>query len=80
MAQSRYERNVGLMILLGCLIVGAGILGYVVWDAVSDYDDGIEHVPLALWSSAAALFGMALIYFCVRLRDRANAARSRAHD
>lgn len=70
MARSRYERNVGLMILAGCLIVEGGILTYVVWNAVSDDDVGIEQVPSALWTSAAAPFSMALIYGCVRLRER----------
>lgn len=75
MAQSRYERSVGLMILAGCLIVGGGVLAYVVWDAVNDEDVGIQSVPLALWMSAIALLLMALIYGVVYFRERASSNR-----
>jgi hypothetical protein len=75
MAQSQYERNVGFMILAGCLIVGGGILVYVVWDALSDEEVGIESVPTALWMSGIALLVMALIYGVVCIRERASRNR-----
>lgn len=78
MPQSRYERNVGALILAGCLIVGAGVLGYVTWDAINDDEVGIESVPIALWSSAIALFGMAVVYIGVRLRERRRSSDKRS--
>jgi hypothetical protein len=46
------------------------MLSYVVWDDVTGEDMGLDHVPIALWSSTIALFGMVGIYAVLRVCDR----------
>jgi hypothetical protein len=76
MVQPRHDKRIGMLFLMACTIVGGAILSYVVWDAMTDDDMGIEHVPIALWSSAIALCSMAVIYAVVYSRDRRESDRS----
>lgn len=77
MPLKRYERNVGGMVVIAFAFLGACILAYVVWDALSSEDVGIEHVPISLWSSAIALFMMAVVYICLRVKDRVKADKAK---